>query len=129
MNLNQVTLPCLDYAASRSFYETLGLTLIVDSPPDYARFETPAGTTLSLHRVERNAADGVVVYFEVDDVDGTVARLTDAGIDFDSAPEDMRWRWREARTRDPAGNRICIYHAGRDRRFPPWRIDGRRRDG
>ena len=25
--------------------------------------------------------------------------------------------------RDPAGNAICLYHAGENRRFPPWRVD------
>jgi hydroxymethylpyrimidine/phosphomethylpyrimidine kinase len=35
---------------------------------------------------------------------------------------DQRWLWREAYLRDPAGNVLCIYHAGTNRRFPPWRI-------
>jgi hydroxymethylpyrimidine/phosphomethylpyrimidine kinase len=34
----------------------------------------------------------------------------------------QRWLWREAWLRDPAGNSICLYHAGDNRRFPPWRI-------
>jgi hydroxymethylpyrimidine/phosphomethylpyrimidine kinase len=34
----------------------------------------------------------------------------------------MPWLWREARLRDPSGNEICLYHAGANRRFPPWRI-------
>ncbi len=57
MNLNQVTLVCTDYTASVEFYNTPGLTQIVDSPPRYARFD-----------------------------------------------------------------RLCIYNAGENRRFPPWRI-------
>jgi hydroxymethylpyrimidine/phosphomethylpyrimidine kinase len=24
--------------------------------------------------------------------------------------------------KDPAGNVVCIYHAGQNRRYPPWRI-------
>jgi hydroxymethylpyrimidine/phosphomethylpyrimidine kinase len=25
--------------------------------------------------------------------------------------------------RDPAGNQICLFNAGENRRHPPWRID------
>lgn len=123
MRLNQVTIPCHDYAASVDFYRRLGCLLIVDSPPRYARFETDAETTFSLHATDPDTPVGdVVIYFEVDDVDATVARLEAGGITFDAAPADQRWLWREARTRDPAGNRVCIYHAGNNRRFPPWRV-------
>lgn len=79
MDLNQLTVPCLDYEASVGFYKKLGLRQIVHSPPRYARFDTP--------------------------------------------PTDQRWLWREAYLKDPAGNRICIFHAGENRRYPPWRIE------
>ena len=83
MDLNQVTLVCLDYDASVEFYKKLGLTQIVDSPPRYARFETPSGSTLSIHNGERDdIASGTVVYFEVDDVDGVVQALQANGIEF-----------------------------------------------
>jgi hydroxymethylpyrimidine/phosphomethylpyrimidine kinase len=125
MDLNQVTVPCSDYAASVAFYRTLGLRQIVDSPPDYARFECPAGrSTFSLHRAASPPSDGgIVVYFEVDDLDGTVARLKAAGLRFESAPQDQPWLWREAYLRDPAGNRICLFRAGVNRLHPPWRIE------
>ena len=121
MDINQVTLPCTDYEASVAFYRRLGLTQIVDSPPRYARFETPGGATLSIHAGD--AADGgTVIYFEVQDVDATVSALQAQGVEFDSGPVDQAWLWREAHLRDPAGNRLCIYRAGRNRRHPPWRI-------
>ena len=123
MHLNQVTLPCLDYEASVQFYKKLGLTQIVHSPPRYARFETPSGSTLSIHSVAEAVHAGTVIYFEVDDVDSTVQKLTDLGLEFDVLPTDQRWLWREAYLDDPAGNRICIYHAGENRRYPPWRIE------
>lgn len=47
--LNQITLPCDDYQASVAFYTMLGLSLIVDSPPHYARFETLGGGSFSIH--------------------------------------------------------------------------------
>ena len=123
MDLNQVTLPCTDYDETVSFYRQLGFRLIVDSPPRYARFETIHGTTFSIH-VE-NISGGpqdFVVYFEVEDLDATVQRLEEKGPQFESGPVDQEWLWREAYVRDPSGNRVCIYHAGEMRRFPPWRV-------
>ncbi len=123
MDQNQLTIPCSDYEASVAFYTSLGLKQIVDSPPRYARFETDVGNTLSIHRVESTATpSGVVIYFEVNDVDATVGKLKENGLKFDSDPVDQSWLWREAYINDPAGNRICIYHAGENRRHPPWRI-------
>lgn len=123
MDLNQITLPCTDYEASVNFYKTLGLRQIVDSPPRYARFETEAGTTLSIHSaIVDSCSAATVIYFEVENLDTTVASLRDKGLVFDSGPEQQSWLWTEAYLTDPAGNRVCIFHAGENRRFPPWRI-------
>lgn len=127
MNLNQVTLPSTDLRRACDFYRRLGLRLIVDALPRYARFECPdGGATLSLHHVEGAAPrpELPMVYFECDDLDATHARLVEAGIAFDSPPADQPWSWREARLRDPDGNALCLFHAGANRRFPPWRIAG-----
>jgi len=62
------------------------------------------------------------VYFEVEDLKKTVRSLREQGLEFNSGPRDESWLWSEARITDPAGNQICIYHAGDNRRFPPWRI-------
>lgn len=121
MRLNQVTVPCTDYAASVAFYTALGLTQIVDSPAHYARFETPTGETFSIE-ASTDRPGPTTVYFEVDDLDAEVARIRAAGLAIED-PRDQSWLWREARVADPAGNIICIYHAGENRRFPPWRID------
>jgi hydroxymethylpyrimidine/phosphomethylpyrimidine kinase len=63
------------------------------------------------------------VYFGCDDLDARVAALKEKGVAFDSGPEDQSWLWREAWLRDPAGNRLCLFFAGENRRFPPWRVD------
>lgn len=123
LNLNQVTLPARDYEASVAFYRRLGLRQIVASGDRYARFECPGGATLSVHVEEGRRSGDAVLYFESDDLDSWVERLRAAGISFESGPEDQPWGWREAHLRDPAGNRLCLYRAGRYRRFPPWRID------
>jgi catechol 2,3-dioxygenase-like lactoylglutathione lyase family enzyme len=124
MNLNQVTVPSSNVSASVDFYRRLGLRQIVETSADYARFECPDGeATFSVHRVDRVAeGSGVVVYFECSDLDRVVERLKADGIDFDSGPQDQRWLWREAHLRDPDGNVICLYHAGENRRNPPWRV-------
>jgi catechol 2,3-dioxygenase-like lactoylglutathione lyase family enzyme len=124
VNLNQVTLPARELAPAVAFYRELGLRLIVDSLPRYVRFECPDGeSTLSLERVaELGVGPGPTVYLECEDLDGTVERLVAAGIRFDSLPSDQPWLWREARLRDPAGNALCLFRAGRNRRYPPWRV-------
>src|SRR3984957_20981593 len=101
MRMNQVTVGCTDYEASTRFYETLGLTRIVDAPPRYARFETPGGETMSLHAVDR-VASTTVVYFEVDDVDAVYNALTAKGLEFDAPPRDERWLWRGTGRGGPA---------------------------
>ena len=84
------------------------------------------GSTFSLHRTSRDpVADGVVVYFELDDLDATVNRLKSAGLRFETEPQDQPWLWREAYLRDPAGNLVCLFHAGVNRRNPPWRMGDR----
>ena len=118
MKLNQVTVSVTDYDAAVAFYTRLGLAQIVDSPPRYARFETPDGETLSIHVADAVGAT-TTVYFEVEDVDAFVAGLD---LPLLHAPVDQDWLWREARLADPSGNIICIYHAGDNRRFPPWRM-------
>ena len=111
-----------------AWWQRFGLKLIVDSPPRYARFECPVyegeePATLSLHQVERVAeGEGVQVYFEVSDVFIEVGGRCMNGIHPLGEPERKDWRWTEAWFRDPAGNSVCLYSAGKNRRFPPWRV-------
>ena len=128
MRLNQVTVPLVDYAASVEFYLKLGLKLIVDAPPRYARFELPVSdggepATFSIEKVEGwQGGDWPEIWFESDRLDDLVAELKAKGLTFESEPETMSYLWRVAHLRDPAGNRITLYHAGEHRRFPPWRV-------
>lgn len=124
MRLNQVTVPALDVERSIAFYRTLGLRLIVQSP-HYARFELPDGeSTFSIHLTENasGAGNGASVYFECDDLDARVTALKAKGIKFDSDPVDQTWLWREAWLTDPAGVKLCLFKAGENRRYPPWRV-------
>lgn len=124
MQLNQVTLPAFDVAKSVAFYQGLGLRLIVNALPRYARFEcTDGGATFSLHHVEQLAEpSATVVYFECGDLDSKVRDLQAHGYTFTQEPKDETWLWREARLSDPSGNVVCLYFAGENRRNPPWRV-------
>lgn len=123
MELNQVTLPAIDVAASVAFYRSMGFTLIVDAP-HYARFKSTVGdATFSIHKDESIAEPSkTIVYFECATLDRTVAELKAKGLRFTQEPRDEPWLWREARLVDPSGNVICLYHAGANRLDPPWRV-------
>lgn len=124
MNLNQITIPSINVEQSISFYKKLGLQLIVEALPRYARFECPEGdTTFSIHQVETlPTGDGTYVYFETQKLEEEVDRLLTAGIVFDHLPLDQTWLWKEARLKDPDGNQVVLYFAGDNRKNPPWRI-------
>ena len=121
-SLNHVTVGCRNYRASVDFYKSLGLQQIVDSPDNgYARFEMPNGVTFSVHQHD-DCATSTVVYFESKRLDAWVTELTSQGYVFEQMPQDESWGWREARLLDPAGNMVCLYHAGENRRYPAWRL-------
>jgi len=123
MNLNHVTLPATNVERSAEFYRRLGFTQIVSNLPHYARFECrDGGATLSLHHVAAPTTSEATIYFECDDLDAEYDRLRAQGFDFDHAPKDQSWLWRETYLRDTDGNILCLYHAGANRRFPPWRL-------
>ena len=121
MNLNQVTVEVADIARATAFYQRLGFEIIV-SADHYARFLCPGGATFSVHVADDVRPGGTLIYFECEDLDARVAALKAGGVVFDSGPADQRWLWREARLRDPDGNRLCLYFAGENRVDPPWRL-------
>ena len=125
MNLNQVTIPSSDVARSVAFYQTLGLKLIVDSIPRYARLLCPDGeSTFSIHKTDQllQSGEGIAVYFECADLDRKCQDLESRGITFLEAPLDRAWLWREARLRDPDGHLIILFYGGENRINPPWRV-------
>jgi catechol 2,3-dioxygenase-like lactoylglutathione lyase family enzyme len=125
MNLNQVTLAVTDVPRSIAFYRQLGLQLIVENLPHYARFICPDGqASFSLSWVAQVIPSQALIYFECAELDATVARLQTAGVQFSQMPVDQPWLWREAMLVDPDGNPLCLYYAGENRLNPPWRLPG-----
>lgn len=124
MNLNQVTIYTQKPAETVEFYQKLGLQLIVDSMPRYARLLCPDGdSTLSVHSAEESLNySNIVLYFECDDLDAKVEELKNKGLEFESEPVDQVWLWREAYLKDPSGNKICLFYGGVNRQNPPWRV-------
>lgn len=124
MNLDQVTIHCSKTVETVEFFQKLGLRIIVDSLPRYARLECPDGdSTLSINIADDAAASNqIVLYFECDDLDGDVERLKSLGLEFTQEPTDEPWLWRQAYLKDPNGNKICLFHAGENRKNPPWRV-------
>ncbi len=123
MNLNQITLPAQDMPKAVGFYRKMGFQQIVDAP-HYARFQSIEGNaTFSLHLSEQGTRNNAVIYFECEKLDEIVSQLKNKGFEFESEASDQEWLWREARLRDPSGNPICLYWAGKNRLNPPWRVN------
>ncbi len=127
MNLNQATIYSAKPIETVEFFQKLGLRLIVDSLPRYARLECPDGeATLSVNIADAApAANQIVLYFECEDLDAEVSRLRSLGLVFTQEPRDEEWLWRQAYLLDPNGNKICLFHAGENRTNPPWRVRSR----
>ena len=114
MNLNQIAVPSTDVARAAEFYRTLGLIQIVDARPDYARFECPDGDgTLSVQLVDKVAR-------------GTGWSSISSAMTSMSGFGRSSWPGSPSSPgllRDPDGNAICLFRAGTNRRFPPWRLE------
>lgn len=124
MNLNQVTIATENTRLLVSFYKKLGLKLIVDALPRYARLECPDGeATLSISFSEDILIkNNTTLYFEDKNLDTLVKKLQNKGLTFNQLPTNQSWLWKEAKLQDPDGNNIILYKAGENRKNPPWRI-------
>ena len=123
MDLNQVTIGSTDLRRSEAFYRALGLELIVK---DEHYLDSPARTATARSSVDLVDAvadtEAVTVYFEDPDPDALVERLERSGFAVELRPTDMPWLWREARFATRIGRRLCLFRAGENRLYPPWRL-------
>ena len=124
MNLNQITIYSEKPVETVEFFQKLGLNIIVNSLPRYARLECPDGeSTLSVHIADDVVVtNNIVLYFDCENLDAKVEELKSKGLVFDEDPTDREWLWRQAYLKDPNGNKICLFYAGDNRKNPPWRV-------
>jgi catechol 2,3-dioxygenase-like lactoylglutathione lyase family enzyme len=125
VRLNHITIAVSELERSVSFYERLGLEVIVHAPPRYARLYVSASdSTLSLEVMPDVKAGSPTfhLYFECENVDQTHLNLSGLGVVFTQPPTDMSYMWREAKLLDPDGYDVRLFSAGENRINPPWRL-------
>jgi catechol 2,3-dioxygenase-like lactoylglutathione lyase family enzyme len=133
VRFNHVMLYVSDLDQARAFYGgRLGLREIAHAPPYYARLRSPRGaTTIALHALEPGrtaAADGVRLYFEIENLAAFCRRLAADGVAFTQMPAKQPWGWTHAYLDDPDGREISLYWAGAQRlrrELPPPRATRR----
>ena len=85
----------------------------------YARMLAPGGQgTIALHQAGPGAsvaADGVRLYFEIEDLDNFCQQVKRKGIYFSQLPQMMPWGWRHAYLNDYDGHEISFFWAGPNR--------------
>jgi predicted enzyme related to lactoylglutathione lyase len=103
-----------DIEKSRDFYEgVLGLTLKFRDGDRWIQFAT-GDTAFALAALDEapDSAAGVVLVFGVEDLDDAMAKLTAAGTAVGPV-RDMGEHGQVASFRDPGGNRVQLFAAGR----------------
>lgn len=124
MNFNHAMIYSRDVTKALAFYkDRLGLILLEEfnhhGMSVYARLQSPGSdSTIALHLLERGGTlttGGVRLYFEIEDLDGAVARLQAEGVEFTKLPAMMPWGWKHAYLNDPDGHEVSLYLAGEKR--------------
>ena len=130
--LNQVTIIVEDFDLYKSFFTRLGLKLIVDAAPRYARFECPGNAaTFSIEKTDDAAPLGLnqsQLFFELpskQELDDYCKTLEEKGFRFKEKQHerDKEYLWREAHLITPENHDIRLYFAGENRLNPPWRVN------
>lgn len=86
--IEQVAIPVRDLARATAFYrDTLGMKLLFEVPPQLAFFDCD-GIRLALSISSEAMYDppGSIVYYRVDDIEGTHAELETRGAEFLQGP-------------------------------------------
>ena len=124
MNFNHAMIYSRDIARALVFYrDRLGLISLQEFVHEgrtvYARLKSPSSdTTIALHLLapgETMTPGAIRLYFEIQDLDGTVKRLQSEGVEFTKLPKVMPWGWKHAYLDDPDGHEVSLYWAGEQR--------------
>jgi len=109
--LDHLTIRVRDLDAARAWYiGHLGLKLEFEVPGRRTvALQDDAGLTLFLDETAGDvAAEGVVLTFQVDDVEETHRRLAAGGVSFVAAPGKRFWGY-GAELRDPDGHLVLLW--------------------
>jgi catechol 2,3-dioxygenase-like lactoylglutathione lyase family enzyme len=124
LSFNHAMVYCRDVERSLGFYhDILGMKMLdefrYEGKAVYARLVAPGGEgTIALHQAGPGAsvaADGVRLYFEVEDLDNFCQQVKRKGIYFSQLPQMMPWGWRHAYLNDYDGHEISLFWAGPNR--------------
>lgn len=84
--IGQIAIVCEDVARATAFYrDTLGVRFLFAAGPSLSFFDA-GGTRLMLSPAEGDASGTSVVYFFIQDIEGTTAALTKKGVTFIGTP-------------------------------------------
>ena len=111
VKLDHLTIRVRDLDAARRWYVGhLGMRLEFEVPGRRTvALQDDAGLTLFLDEIVGDlAADGVVLTFQVDDVDDMHRRLAAAGVAFASPPAKRPWGY-GAELHDPDGHLVLLW--------------------
>jgi len=107
-SLSHLFLPVRSLDEARRLYvKLLGLEVLVDEG-GYVRIGGGGGFHMGVEEEPTGAVEQPDIVVRVDDVDATVARLRQAGIEV-TDPEDQEWGARHAWLHDADGRPISIY--------------------
>ena len=126
MAFNHLMIYVADVPRSLEFYCDLFDFQAVEQMEGYARIRIPnTDATIALHQLSADKprmdtkAEGLRLYFEVEDLDAFCATLSKKGVAFTQPPKDMPWGWRHAYLHDPDGHELSLYRSGPDRLTGP----------
>ena len=106
-----VAIAVSDQERARKFYqETLELkpssTAMEGAWTEYEVGATTIG--VGCHPAWQPSRDGTSIAFEVDDIDATIAKLKERGVEFDLEKTETPVCWM-AQFRDPDGNKLLVH--------------------
>lgn len=111
VKLDHLTLSVRDYKASRDWYvNLLGLAEFEIPERHVAAVQDTGGFTIFLEQSSVASGPAVVLYFQIDSVDETYARLAGRGVHFTSPPAAEFWGY-GAELADPDGYRVRLWDA------------------
>ena len=110
MKFDHLALPVADCNAARDWYVgTLGMTVEFEIPDRRTvAVRDEFDFTIFLVQAEAPRSAGIALWFQVDDVDATHARLAARGVRFNHVPAKMFWGY-GAELPDPDGYLIRLW--------------------